>query len=351
MKEKIEDEIDLIEILKKIWLSRFRIIKISVVITLFGILNFFISPIEYTASSTFIHQYSNKDNIGGLGGLASIAGFSLGSSANNREISPKLYPKILNSVPVMRSILEINIPKDSSFISYKSYLLNKSKSFSNSFKKHITGITSFLVKKNESMIIKNEMYVSNSEKSLFNILNDQINLNVNDKDGFIELSVKSEDALVSALLTKQIIELLQKKIIEFKVKQGSEYLEYTKKQFLNKQKEFYKLQDNLAISKDKNMVISSERYQNILKQQEDELFIVKSVYQELAKQLEQAKLQVALDTPIFSTLKPVTIPNEKSSPGLIRTTLMWLFIGLIFSIFYTIINSPLKNIWKRINSK
>jgi len=74
------------------------------------------------------------------------------------------------------------------------------------------------------------------------------------------------------------------------------------------------------------------------------------VYQELAKQLEQAKLQVAKDTPIFSTLKPVTIPTERSAPKRSLIVVIWAFLGLVISVGYVLVKAPVQDIWKEINS-
>ena len=53
-----------------------------------------------------------------------------------------------------------------------------------------------------------------------------------------------------------------------------------------------------------------------------------SVYLEMAKQLEQAKMQVKLDTPVFTVIQPVTVP-VKPSNSRARTLIVWTFLGFI----------------------
>ena len=43
------------------------------------------------------------------------------------------------------------------------------------------------------------------------------------------------------------------------------------------------------------------------------LIFLKNVTQQLAAQVEQAKLQVNKNTPVFTIINPVTIPYEKSN--------------------------------------
>jgi LPS O-antigen subunit length determinant protein (WzzB/FepE family) len=43
-------------------------------------------------------------------------------------------------------------------------------------------------------------------------------------------------------------------------------------------------------------------------------------------------LQVKKDTPLFTVLKPVTIPNEKSAPKRALILVVYLFLGFVLSL-------------------
>ena len=351
-----EDEIDLIKLLKKVWISKRFILKCTSFFMLTGLIVALLRPIEFTASTTFIPQTSDSKSGSSLSGIASLAGINLGGGATGGEIPPTLYPQILNSVSIQRSIIEIIIPSNMDSISYSDYLNNKPTSILSLLKKYTIELPSVIKRafsKNKTLPIitrNNPMIVSSKEKKLFNIISEQIALSVNEKDGYVNLSVTTDDPTIAAILTKKVKEILQKQIIDYKIQHGKEYLNFTQKQYNEKQKEYFILLDEVAKAKDQNKIIISERYQNQFKQKEGELLIAQSVYQELAKQLEQAKLQVAKDTPIFSTIKPVTIPTERSAPRRSIILLIWSFLGFIASIGIVIIKNPILNIWKEINS-
>lgn len=352
-----EDEIDLIELLKKVWSSKRFIVRWTGYFIVIGLVVALLSPQEFTASSTFIPQTSESKTGGSLSGLASLAGISLGGATTGGEIPPTLYPQILNSVPVKRSILSIEVPLDQSSVSYSVYLLEKPTPILSLVKKYTIGLPgvilgAFLNKNTETITEKsnNQMIVTIEENNLFRALENQISLSVNEKEGFVELSVTTDDATVAAVLTSKVKEILQQQIIDYKIQHGKEYLNFTQKQYNEKQKEYFALQDEVARAKDQNKNIISERYQNQFKQKEGELLIAQSVYQELAKQLEQAKLQVAKDTPIFSTIKPVTIPTERSAPKRSLILVIWAFLGFVVSVGVVLVKEPVLNIWKEINS-
>jgi uncharacterized protein involved in exopolysaccharide biosynthesis len=63
-----------------------------------------------------------------------------------------------------------------------------------------------------------------------------------------------------------------------------------------------------------------------------EYSIALNVYNELAKQLEQAKIQVKEETPVFSVLEPAMIPREKSKPKKPMIVAIWLFLGGILGV-------------------
>ena len=56
--------------------------------------------------------------------------------------------------------------------------------------------------------------------------------------------------------------------------------------------------------------------------------ISNSIYSEMAMQLEQAKMQVKKDTPAFTILQPVTVPNRATNSRS-KTLILWTFIGFV----------------------
>ena len=70
----------------------------------------------------------------------------------------------------------------------------------------------------------------------------------------------------------------------------------------------------------------------------------------MVTQLEQVKLQVAKDTPVFSFLKPVVVPTEKSAPKRSLIVIYWLFLGLVGSIGYLLTKDQLIDSIKKITN-
>ena len=355
-----EDEIDLIELLKSLWSGKKLIIKITSFFAVLGIVVSLLSPIVYTASSTFIPQSSQTGGGSSLSGVASLIGINLGGAISSAEIPPAIYPQILESVPYKRELLEVslNSSKEDSSILLKDYLLNESSSpdVFGLIKKYTIMLPFTILnairggKESNSAGSYSAMSVTLDEDGLFKALGGILSLSVNVKDGFVSLSAEMGDPIICALVAKEAQKILQKSVINYKIKSASEVLVFNQKQLNLKKVEFDSLQNKLALFKDSNLNIIDSRFENRLSGLEAEFSLVSSVYQELAKQLEQSKLQVSKDTPIFSVIKPVTIPNQRSAPKRAQMVFVFLFIGFILGSGYVLIKDPLKRIIQEIKS-
>jgi LPS O-antigen subunit length determinant protein (WzzB/FepE family) len=354
------DEIDLIELLKKIYLEKKLILKISVLATLFGVVYALFQPNEFTSSTTFIPQLSSGVKTGGssLSGLASLAGIDVGSAESSSDFPPTLYPQVVNGIPFKLDLLSNEIKLNNKVVLVKDYFLEKKSSLNiiGTLKKYTIGLPSLILslfkdKDSKEPFNESEIYlVTEQDKNLFGVLNNNLSLSINEKEGFITISFTDANKNIAAQITQIAQNLLQEKIIEFKNKASKETLEFAVKQY-DEIKELHEiLQDERAIFVDKNINISSSLFQNKLSRIESELNISESILLQLANQAEQARLQVNKNTPVFTTIQPVTIPFERSAPKRSSIVIVFAFLGLVLSTGYVLVKEPLSDIIKSLKS-
>jgi uncharacterized protein involved in exopolysaccharide biosynthesis len=347
-----EDEIDIIALIKTIWKKRMWIVKGTVVFMLLGLFVSLLTPNTYTASSLFVPTSSSSGvSSSGLNGLASLAGINLNSGGGG-EISPTIYPKILESAKFKQQILNISLPQGQNEVTFRDYSLNGPKSFISHLKKYTIGLPGVLINllKGEAENAPNAsgeqdyMKISKEDSELFEDLEEIININFNEKEYYIELSVTLDDPTLSAFIAVEAEKLLQKEIIKIKIKQSIELLEYIDERYNIQKQIMYSAQNDLADFKDRNVAISSASFENKLTRLEQEYRNANTVFQEVAKQREQIKLQVSQDTPVFSVIKPVVVPNEKSGPKRALILIIWTFLGFVLTSGYVLVEEPLKSI-------
>ena len=74
-----EDSIDIIALLKTLWIGKKLIVIITILFFVIGCIVALLSPVVYTSQTTFIPQVSDDQSStkAGLGSLASLAGINL----------------------------------------------------------------------------------------------------------------------------------------------------------------------------------------------------------------------------------------------------------------------------------
>lgn len=356
----IEEAIDLLGLAKIIWVNRKMILSITLFSLFIGLLVALLSPKEFTASSAFIPQTGTSNKTGSsLGGLASLAGINLGGISIGSEIPPALYPKFAGAVPFKKALLEteITLSGSSEKITYKEYftkihspgILSLLKSYTiglpGKIISSVRGNTATTVIEEKGELIK----VSREEFGLFKALESQLTISPNENEGFVSISFTMPDPVMAAEMVKATETLLQKEVIAYKIQNAREQLKFTETQFVEKKEEFEKIQSRLANFRDRNQNIVSASVNNELQRLQSEYDFAFNIYNELAKQLEQAKLQVSKDTPIFSVIQPVTVPTEKSSPNRPLILIASIVLGIIISlgiVFGSVFFKDVKKKWE-----
>ena len=340
-----DDSIDIITLIKEFWGLRKTILKITLVFFFLGLFVAIFSKNEYTASTTFVPQAQGKVPGGSLGSLASLAGINLGGAVGGEEISPELYPQIVNSIPFQLELLNtlLTIEGQAQPVSYQYYYENiYSPGVLATLKKYTLGLPVVLVsllkgdaeeiEKDNGTSVNEIIRISQIESDLIKNLEDQVGLTVNDKEGFISISVTLPEAKASAELALKAQIILQDYVLKFKTEKSIAQLNYIKERYAEKKDEFNLVKIALARFQDQNNRINTAMGRTKLLQLQSDYDLAFTVYSELAKQLETQQLQVKKDTPLFTVLKPVTIPSEKSAPKRAIILIVYLFLGFVLSL-------------------
>lgn len=337
-----EDEIDLIELLQTVWNGRKTILKFVLIFFLLGLFIAIFSPKEFTAKTVVVPQTEGKSG-GSLGGLAAMAGVSIGGGNSSNDISPMLYPKVVQSIPFLKELLKVPLKfKDlEKEVTYQEYYKNHEKfNLLKAIKKYTIGLPGIILKAirgdgKEVVLVKNEegIYrVTQEEKKLFDKIGGQLAINSNDKEGYVSLSFSMPEAEPSARMAQKAQQLLQNFITEFKVNKAKEELTFIEERYKEAKKEFDKKQYILANFRDRNQGLSTSRSRARLERLQSDYNLAFGVYSELAKKLESQRIEVKKNTPVFTIIEPVSVPVEKSKPKRGMILVIWLFLGVVLGV-------------------
>ena len=116
------EEIDLLELAKKIWAKRRFIIKYALIGAVAGLVIGFSLPKEYTSSVKMAPEEGKSNKTSNMAGLAALAGFDLSGAGGVDGINLMLYPDVVQSTPFIVELSQIPVqPKKSGKLSLYDY--------------------------------------------------------------------------------------------------------------------------------------------------------------------------------------------------------------------------------------
>ena len=325
MNTNSNDEIDLIDLLKKLYKSRKLIIYSTIIFSIIGVALAILLPEKYNSTTVFITQ-NQETGSSSLSGVASLVGINLGRGSFGGEIPSTMYPQIIESVKFKRLLLNQIIDKKNN-LTLKKFIIEY-----------------YSIDEIEEKEI-DDLGMTITEEKCFEILSEDIlNVNINQNDGFVSINAELSVAEYSAIIAKFSREILQNIIIENKIETARQNLIFSEGQLIEKKKEFDDIYSKLAFFSDSNLNSVNSFVLNEKNKLESEFQIISAVVEEISKQVEQAKLQLKKDTPVFSTIQEAVIPIKRSSPKRTQLVIIFGFLGFIISCISILISDPLKNI-------
>jgi hypothetical protein len=342
-KSSKETEVDFISLAKTLWEGRIIVGKLILFSLFFGFFVAIMIPNEFTAFSTMVPQISDpksklsglSGNLSGLSGLAAMAGINL-STTTGSELSPKTYSSIISSVPFQLELMKtpLNFEKLDSQITLYDYYTKIKKG--NPFIKYTIGLPSLIIKtlkgekKSKFSSASNTLHpLTEKQVEVQKIIEKQVAIFVNDAEGNVSIFCSLPEAYAAAQLVQNTQAILQRYITEFKIEKAKVDQEFIQQRFDEAKKNYQVAQQQLALFHDRNKNMA----QAVAKTEEERLYgdytLVTGVYSELAKKLEQAKIQVKEETPVFTIIRPVSVPTEKSRPNRPVILVISAFIGLV----------------------
>lgn len=356
------DEIDLLLLTKKIWLRRKTIVRCMIAGAMLSLLVALLSPKKFTVTAIIVPQ-TEKDNLAALGGLSSIAtmaGIDLKSMNQPETLPPLVYPSLIRSLPFQLELMntQFNCPGFTAPATLADYLIREQhKGIAALAYRYTIGLPRTLAGKDASQAPT----VSFAGKTLQAVTRDQeevreklkkiIRLEQNEEEGYLELQVTMKDPVLTAQVAQKALSLLQETISRYKLEKANQKLQFTQARFSEKKNEFEQARRELAVFRNRNKSLTTAILQTELEQLQSDYQLAYSVYTELAKQLEQAQIQVKEDTPVLTVIDPVHIPTKKSAPKNLLHLIAGLFLGTLAGIAVVVVGGysrPIKDQWTQL---
>ena len=339
-----EEGIDIMALVRQLWAGRKTVIICTCVFMVLGFVAALTMTRTYTVNSIMVPQMNSKSN-SQLSSLAALAGVDMGMDLSAKDLSPLVYPQIVNSVPFKRELLytPLHWAKADSAVSIYTYYKEIHKpSFMSKVKKYTIGLPFTIlgaIRKPKPDIVMPDstsaaesgpkpILLTKDEVQFMKLIGQSVGLTVDKKEGILTLTVVGTEPIQTAELALKAQTLLQTEITRFRTEKAGRDLEYIQARYDEAKREAESIQASLAAVNDRSQDMVGSRVRVQRERLQLRYNVANAVYTDMAKQLEQAKLQVKRDTPVLAVIQPVTVPSKPSNSRA-KKLVVWTFLGFV----------------------
>lgn len=346
-KEKEEKEVDLLELASTLWKNRRRLIKWSACGLLIGLVVAFSLPKEYSVSVKLAPEINDRKSMtGNLGALASMAGLTTRSSSGADAVYPMLYPDVVNSVPFITSLFDVEVEtgKDGEKMTVRQFMEEETKGpwwgAVLGLPGKIIGLFSSSSSEEPADHQLDNFKLTNKENRLFQALSHRIDASVDQKTSVVTISVKMQNPVVSAMLADTVVSRLKTFITEYRTDKARQDLAYAIKLNEEAKENYYAVQQRYADYLDRNqgMVLHSAR--TTRERLENEATLAFNLYNQTAQKVQNAQAKVQETTPVYAVLNPPSVPLKPSSPRKLLILIGWTFLAFVACATWILFLSP-----------
>lgn len=330
-----EQEIDIMELIGKLWKKRAMIIKWCVVGAVIGLVAGFSIPKTYTAGVTLAPETQQRTN-SSVSSIASMMGVNLNNSVD--AISVEMFPDVVHSTPFIVELFDFPVTferKDSvittSLVEYmKEYQRAPwwSAVINAPFK--ALGWVMSLGKEKEEEAVAGSLNPTNlpkKERGVVKFFSENIMVNVDKKTGKTSMSLELQDPLVVATVMEAVTENLKTYMSDYRTSKARQDIENLEVICEQRKADYYKAQQAYAQFVDGNKSVIRQSTQAEQERLQQEMNLAYQVYSQVATQLEGARIQEQQAKPVFAIIDPVTVPIKKTAPSKAKMLVIFTFLA------------------------
>lgn len=312
------EEVDLIEVMVKLWHRRRTILYCTLVCVVLGVVVALVLPQVYTAECTLGLEIEDKTTRISVEGMSAFQTMNMDDVRHARIINPGMYPDILFSVPFQKELIYSPLfpVGNGKVVSFYEYFINQK------------GLIADEMPESGIEEVNPVVKLSALEGKCLAYLKNQIEIKVNNKDGYLKLKVDMPDPEIAAGLAQQIQQMLQVYITRFRITKAQTALDFIEERYIEVKNELARKQEALVRFKENYQSRHSVQYEAEEKILLNEYELFFGLYSDIVKQREKAKIQVKQDMPVLTVIEPVVFPTAPSKPQKMLIILASLVVGL-----------------------
>lgn len=334
----MEQEIDLLDIFRKIIAIRKTIYKAVGIGLIMGIIVAVSIPKQYTVEVTLSPEMGNGKSNGLSGLAASFLGGGAASSDGSDALNASLSADIVSSTPFLLELKDMKVNEENTTLD--TYLDSQSFPWWN----YVVGLPGVIVSGVQSLFSDDETIIiatnvklgiielTKKEAGKIGQLKHAIAVSIDKKSAMTTVAVTLQNPKVAATVADSVVKKLQEYIINYRTSKAIEDCIYLEKLFKERQEEYNVTQKKYAdyIDSNSNLILQSARAEQ--ERLQNEMSLAYQVYSQVANQLQVARAKVQEEKPVFAVVEPAVVPLESSNKGLVVYVLVFIFLCIVGAI-------------------
>ena len=342
-----EDEIeirlsDIAQFLKD---SRWTVLRWTAAFLVVGLVYALSKPNEYTTAIRVMPELKGAAGAGGLGdlrSLAGLAGVNLDNANQPEAIRPDLYPDIVQSVPFTLYLLRqpVQTAEQKTLHPLQDFLAEQGQ---NTLLGRLAGSQpAESSAPNAGQPAAGTFQLTKLQEGLSRQLNQRVNAAIDKKSGIMTISATMSDPTVAALVARYTLDHLTKYVTDYRTGKARQQVDFLSRQVNSARRRYQTAEYAVSAYRDRNRAT----YLNTAKIEEQRLqadfLLAQSVYNDLSKQLELARIKVQEESPVFQVLEPPRVPLTKSGPRRTVLTVGFAIFGAMLGLIVFFVRRLIK---------
>ena len=350
---RTDEDVSLQDLITPIWKGRYKLLLVSIFFLFFGIFHYATAPKEYVSYTKLLQESQNQQTgTDGLRLLGQIGGFNIAPGmGGQRGLSPELYPEIVESIDFQKELLlqplEFStLGQQLTLFEFFNYYYEEP--FRTRFYRGIRNYT-----------IRLPITLYQNMRGLFNRINatadsipDQIleNVTLTDREvliltpefryarsqidsridlepegAILRVETRLSDPMAASQFNIMIAEKMREYIVSYQNEKSRSNLQFVEKLHEESGTRYQQAQFDLAMFTDRNQGNLTATAALELERLQDYKDLTFQLYTSISQRLEEAKVRVQEDTPIFTTFQRPILPTEPESSSILIIPVFILF--------------------------
>lgn len=332
------DEIDLMELLRKLLKVRKSVYKWIGISAVLGIILSIGMVKEYTASATLAPEFASRSS-SSASALASLAGVSLGPSTSD-AVYPEVYPSIVQSTEFLTGLFStpvsfVNKKKEKIECDYYTYIKEYNKRAWYSVVMSLPGkaiswfIGLFKEKKEkiEGYENLNPGILTPEQYLICKNISNNISISIDKKNYMINITTTAQNSSVAYQVTQVVVQRLKDYVTSYRTEKTRQDVIFYSQLFEKAKADYYAAQKEYAEYVDANQGVAFRSVQIEAERLANEMNLKYSLYNSSAQNLQNSEARLQQERPVFAIVNPPTQPLRSSSTSSLMIVLVVAFLG------------------------